>query len=165
MSKADFADLPKKFYTETRKEDEELYKTGSLVNLRAGVNRFLKNLGKAIDIIKEPEFTEANVAFQATLVKLKRVGKGDTVHYSQIDENDLANIYSSNVFDTNTPQGLQYSVRFELMIYICRRGRENLRQLTKNHFAIGVDANGRGYVYQAKDEMTKKIRRKHEIQG
>ena len=65
----------------------------------------------------------------------------------------MANIYSSNVFDTNTPQGLQYSVRFELMIYICRRGRENLRQLTKNHFAIGVDANGRGYVYQAKDEM------------
>ena len=158
MSKADLADLLKKFYTETRREDGELYKTGSLINLRAGVNRFLKNSGKAIDIIEEPEFTDGNVAFQSTLVKLKRVGKGNTVHYSQVDESYLAKIYSFNVFDTSTPQGLQYKVWFELMIYICRRGRKNLRKLTKNHFAIRAYANGRRYVYQAKDEMTKKIR-------
>ena len=43
LSNADLADLLKKFYTETHREERELYKTGSLVNLWAGVNRFLKD--------------------------------------------------------------------------------------------------------------------------
>ena len=146
-----------KFYVEARREDGDLYKTGSMLNLRTGICRYLKKERK-LDIMKEAEFVEANNAFHATQVKLKKVGKGDTIHYSRIDENDLAKIYSSKVFDQSTPRGLQLKVWFELMVYICRRGRENLRQLTKGHFAINADSEGRRYVYQAVDEMTKKIR-------
>ena len=58
--------------------------------------------------------------FKQCFVKLKTVGKGDTVHYSQIDENDLAKIYSSNVnvLDTSTPQVLQYRYGLENIIMI-----------------------------------------------
>jgi hypothetical protein len=54
-----------KFYLEVRREDGELYKTGSMINIRAGLNRFLKSSGKAIDLIKETVFSEANLSFQA----------------------------------------------------------------------------------------------------
>ena len=44
------------------------------------------------------------------------------------------------------------------MLFICRRGRENLRKLQKDHFAVAEDSNGRRFVYQRKDEMSKRIR-------
>lgn len=147
-----------KYYVEVRREDGELYKTGSMINIRAGLNRYLKGKGKAIDLIKEPVFSEANLAFTAQQVKLKQQGRGDTEHYNQIDENDMTKLYNSGVLDESNPRGLQYKVWFSIMLYICRRGRENLRKLTKEHFKIGTDSNGRRFVCQARDEMTKKVR-------
>jgi hypothetical protein len=147
-----------KFYVEVRRETGDNYKTGSLINIRAAVNRHLKSNGHVINIISEPEFAQANLAFCAKQANLKREGLGDTQHYPPIDENDVDKLYQSGIFDEDTPSGLQSKVWFELMYYICRRGRENLRKLEKDHFAIAEDSNGRRYVYQCKDEMTKKIR-------
>ena len=42
------------------------------------------------------------------------------------------------------------------MVYICRRGRENLRDLKKGHFTVGKDLNGHKFVAQAVDELTQK---------
>ena len=83
------AEVLSKFYVEVRREDGKLYKTGLMINIRAGLNRYLKNKGKAIDLIKEPVFAQANFSFQAQQVKLKEEGRGDTEHYPEIDENDL----------------------------------------------------------------------------
>ena len=114
---------------------------------------------RIIDIIKDVEFyTEANVAFRAALVQLKSIGKGDTTHKTPISDKDLELLYSSGVFDQNTPQGLQRKVWFELMLFICRRGREYLRELKKEHFKVKEDSDGKQYVYQATDELTKKTR-------
>ena len=41
------------------------------------------------------------------------------------------------------------------MYYICRRGRENQRTMTKDTFGIGEDGSGRAYVYQQVDESDK----------
>lgn len=40
--------------------------------------------------------------------------------------------------------------------YLCRRGRENLREMTKDSF--GTDSQGREYLYQSKDELDKNHR-------
>ncbi|XP_072021059.1 uncharacterized protein [Amphiura filiformis] len=159
-SKQQLADTLRKFYIEVRRADGKEYKTGSLINIRAGLNRHLKMKGIAVNIISEPVFAQANLSFAATQAKLKREGLGDTTHYVPIDADDMTKLYESEsgVFDVDTPEGLQNKVWFELMFFICRRGRENLRKLEKDHFAIASDANGRRYVYQCKDEMTKKIR-------
>ena len=76
--------------------------------------------------------------------------------YTSLDEDDIDKLYQSGVLDINTPRGLQRKVWFELMLFICRCGRENFRKLEKDH-AVAVDSNGRKYVYQCKDEMTKRI--------
>ena len=70
----------------------------------------------------------------------------------------MQTLYHSAVFDLNSPTGLQDKVWFELMLFICRRGRENLRDIKKDHFLIEKDENGRQYVTQAVDELTKKCR-------
>ena len=73
-------------------------------------------------------------------------------------------MYSSEVFADTTPIGLQNKVWFEIMMYFCRRGRENLRQLTKESFGIATDATGRRYVHQKTDELTKNRQEKDEAE-
>ncbi|XP_063415787.1 uncharacterized protein LOC134697439 [Mytilus trossulus] len=41
------------------------------------------------------------------------------------------------------------------MFYLCRRGQENLRSMTKKTFSIKTDSSGREYVYQQIDEYDK----------
>lgn len=159
LSKSELDSVLCKFYVEVRKVDGDYYKTASMNSLRAGICRYVKDNGKSgVDIIKDTEFAQSTIAFKAALVKLKSIGKGDTVHHSDIDENDLSRLYSSGVLNDNNPYGLQHKVWFELMLYICRRGRENLRKLRKDHFSVATDSDGRKYVFQSRDEMTKKVR-------
>ena len=44
---------------------------------------------------------------------------------------------------------------FEVMLYFCRRGRQNLRQLKKTDFTFNTDSTGTRYVCKATDELTK----------
>ena len=158
QDKNELAAILSKFYLEARRVNGEFYKTGSLDNIRAGLNRHLKSVNPGlIDIIKDTEFSNANVAFRAAKVQLKKAGKGPE-HRPSVDENDVKKLYTSGVFSQDTPAGLQQKVWFELMIYIFRRGRQNLRDLKKNHFTVHTDYDGRQYVAQATDEMTKKTR-------
>ncbi|XP_062613933.1 uncharacterized protein LOC134275687 [Saccostrea cucullata] len=62
------------------------------------------------------------------------------------------------VFDTNTSDGLQRKFWFKITLYLCRRGRENLRSMTKDTFKIARDDVGRQYVYQSIDELDKNHR-------
>lgn len=158
LDKNELAAILSKFYLEARRVDGEFFKTSSLNNIRACLNRHLKDVNPGlIDINKDTEFSKANVAFRAAKVQLKKAGKGPG-HRPSLDENDVKKLYTSGVFNQNTPAGLQQKVWFELMIYIFRRGRQNLRDLKKDHFTVQTDSDGRQYVAQATDEMTKKTR-------
>ena len=159
LDKIAISEILGKFYLEVRKADGDFYKRGSLVSIRGGINRHLKDTYDGqIDIIKDSEFSRANQSFKAALVQLKKLGKGDVEHHPPVDENDICTLYRSGVFNQNDPQCLQNKVWFELMVYICRRGRENLRDLKKGHFTVGTDSNGCEFVAQAVDELTKKTR-------
>ena len=41
------------------------------------------------------------------------------------------------------------------MLHFGRRGRENLAELTRNHFAVTRDDKGSLYIYMTLDEQTK----------
>ena len=148
-----------KFYVELRKSDGSHYKTSSMNALKAGINRHLKSVrSDIIDIARDREFTKANIAFKAALVELKKLGKGDIVHHDEIEHEDIIKLYNYFNQQIRTPAGLCEKVWFELSLYFCRRGRENLRTMTKDHFQARVDASQREYVTQNIDELTKKTR-------
>ena len=70
----------------------------------------------------------------------------------------MQKLYQSNVFDINTPKGLQRKEFFEVTLYFCRGGQENLRELKKECFVIKKDPNGRKYSENIVDELTKNRR-------
>ena len=136
----------KLFYTEARKADGTSYSKSTLNSLRFGLNRHFKAT-RGFEIINDSEFTDANEVFGPKCVDLKRQGVAK--------EEDLKKLYESTAFGLNDPEKLQNKVFFEVMLYFCRRGRQNLRQLKKTDFSFNTDSTGARYVCKATDELTK----------
>ena len=89
--------------------------------IRFGLQRFFSS--HKIDIIKDPEFSEANAVYQAEISELKREGKAHTLHKPPINKDDIKKLYESGLFSLTQPETL------------CRRGRQNLRELKKEDFS------------------------------
>jgi len=162
-SKPRLAEVLRKFYAEARKRNGDLYTRASLICIRFGLQRFFSS-SHNMDIIKETEFNNANSVFLAELSELKREGKTKTTHKPSIYKADITKLYQSGQLNVDKPETLQNKVFFEVMLYFCRRGRQNLRDLKKEDFRIGTDPDGVKYVYKAKDELTKNHRENDEAQ-
>ena len=142
-----------KFYISARTEKGELYKINSMRSIRSGLQRHFLEQVFSYDILSHHEFKEANICFENMLKNIKTAGKGETEHYPEIEPEDLKKLYAS--FDTESPVGLFEKVWFDIMFQLVRRGRENLRSMTKNSFSIDTDATGRRYVFQTRSELDK----------
>ena len=156
QTKETLANVLKLFYAEARKTDGTSYSKSTLNSPRFGLNRHFKAT-RGFDIINDSEFTVANKVFGAKCVDLKRQGLAKVEHKPPICE-DLKKLYESGVFCLNDPEKLQNKVFFEVMLYFCRRGRQNLRQLKKTDFSFNTDGTGARYVCKTTDELTKNRR-------
>ena len=88
--------------------------------------------------------------------ELKKQGKTKVNHHPEITQTDLQKLYSS--FDITQPKDRLYKCLFDIVFFLVRRGRENLREHTKSTFAVAVDSQSRRYVYQKEDELDKNHR-------
>ena len=111
-----------------------------------------------INIINDPAFNETNKVFGAKCVELKRQGLAKVEHKQPICQEDLQKLYECGIFDISNPVTLQNKIFFEVMLYFCRRGRQNLRQLKKTDFSVMTDGKGNKYVRKITDELTKNRR-------
>ena len=155
ISKAELNDILNSFYANVRKTDGAYYKKSSLISIRHSLQRKFKELQQNMDIINDGEFNDANNMFKATCVHLKKIGLGATNHKPPISEEDITKLYESGVFGLSTPISLQRKVFFEIMLFFCRRGVENLRSLTKQCFSVEIDSDGTEFIHKVKDEWTK----------
>ena len=106
------------------------------MGIRFGLQRHFL-LKREFDIISDGEF------WLSAIVELKRQGFGRVDHHSPISKEDLEKIQSSYNPSSPDPRSLQQVVWFNIMFHLIRRGRENLRLLTKESFAMQVDAAGK----------------------
>ena len=99
-----------------------------------------------------------NKVFLAKCVDLKLQGLAKVEHNPAILENDLRKLYECGVFILGDPRTLQNKVFFEIMLYFCHRGRQNLRELKIKDFSFTKDDKGARYVTKSDDELTKNRR-------
>lgn len=148
------------FYMDLRREDGSHYKVNSLETIRLGINRYLKSppFNRKVDIVKDSSFTDSNTCFKTVLAEAKRMGKVDVVHHPIISDTDLKSLYTSMHLSINTPQGLFNKVQFDIRMFFCRRGNENMHNMTKNMFRVETDEDtGQKVVKKVVDELTKDI--------
>ena len=135
----------------------EEYTNNSMRALCAGLNQHFK-LKLNVNIIDNPAFIRANELFAGKLHINKQEGKGTTRHKEPISEQDLKKLklyFERNMAGPPNATLLQEIVLFNIIFYMGRHGRENLRYMTKDTFAIEKDGNGVHYIYQLKDETDK----------
>ena len=142
----------KNFWASARKKDGQRYKVNALKGLRFALQRYFVEI-RGLDIINEETFREANTVFDNILKLSKSEGFGDTDHYPEIEPEDLQKLYAS--FDVGTPTGLQEKVWFDIMFQLIRRGRENMRLMTKSSFICDKDAAGKELIAQNFGEADK----------
>lgn len=146
------------FYTELRKTDgTSEYKMSSLKSARAAINRFYRE-SRCLDIITDTRFIRANEMFKGVTRKAKQEGRGDTESKPPIEPQDLLKIgeyFDKNMEGPPNPGKLQEIVLFNIIYCMGRRGRQNLRAMTKNTFAIDTDADGKQFIYQKVKELDK----------
>lgn len=124
------------FYTEVRSTKNQTYKNTTLRCLRAGINRYVKEK-RSIDIVLDRRFIQTNEIFKGIQKEGKKLGKGSIKHKDVIESEDMEKLqdYFSQ-YMTPDPVILQRFVMFNLMFYMCRRGRENFAEMHKDHFEV-----------------------------
>ena len=115
---------------------------------------------KRVNIISDQESSKSNQeVYEAAIVESERQGSGNVEHHNANSKEDLRKIQLSGNPAVPDPKKLQQFVWFNIMFcLLILRGKENLRLLTKQSFAIKTDATGRKLVYQAADELDKNHR-------
>jgi hypothetical protein len=91
--------------------------------------------------------------FSSVSVDLKRKGLVKVDHTESIEPEDLKKLYTSLTLSPDTSEGLLHKCWFDVMFFLCRRGRENLREMKKDTFKFAKDSIERMYLYQARDEL------------
>ncbi|XP_066925857.1 uncharacterized protein [Clytia hemisphaerica] len=163
-NKQDLDKLLCKFYLEARKQNGDFYTQTSLKTIRFGLQRKFKLVDETVDIIGDPDFSKSNALFKAQLVQLKRKGYGKVEHKPAIVKEDLQKLYNGGTFSKDKPATLQNRVFFDVMLHLCRRGRENLRELKTPSFMVKKLPDGVEYVTQVTDELTKNHRENDEAE-
>ena len=153
----DLAGELRQFYGDVRKENGEKYSKSSLSSIRAALQRHLTSAPhhRTINILTNELFNTANNVFDGSLKRSKRGGKDVSVGHPEISEEDLITLFESDVLTTKDPTALQRLIFFQVQYLFCRRGREGLRQLKKDSFAIRVDASGREFISPTANEHEK----------
>lgn len=157
LTKEEFSTILPKFYASVRAKNGEHYSGTTMLTLRSSLNRCIAATRMpTFCIITDEMFSSANRVFKAVLKKIRETGKGKINHKSAINHSDLQKLYrDQNVFDINTAIGLINKVFFEVTLYFCRRGVENLSQLRKTDFEIREDEDRRQYVIKVVSEVDK----------
>lgn len=114
-----------KFFAEVRAKKGTFYMKNGTLSLRYGLQMHYLNKFNIIDVA----FKSANKTCAAVFVNLEREGKGKVNHMEPITKEDFARLYSSEVLNMSTPEGLQNKVFVDLIMHLCNRGRENLRDM------------------------------------
>ncbi|MBN3310955.1 KCTD1 protein, partial [Amia calva] len=149
MDKEALCQVLRSFYAEARSKSGQLYSKSSLISIRSSLNRYLNEppYCRTLDLTKDPELRSANLTLAAVIRKLEEQGAGPVVQKQAITRSDLRKLYTSSVFNTNTPFGLLNKVWFETCMYFCTRGRENQRELEEDSFGLAIDEDGRKFIY------------------
>ncbi|XP_061171162.1 uncharacterized protein LOC133180708 [Saccostrea echinata] len=140
MPPAQIADYLKDFYTTMKSQDVEPFPS-SLKYIRTGLQKyFMKHHG--IDIVKDRDFVHANSVFDVTVKQVPR-----RCHRLRIEFEDLRKLYMGPALDLDQPDTLQNKVFFDVNLYICNRGKDFLRVMSKSDFEVATDMEGRRYVW------------------
>ena len=147
----------RRFYAEAKNKSGELYSKSILLGFRHSFERYLNAppLNRGLKLSSDPCFKRSNEMLNAQIINSKHQGKENVKHKPTIENEDMAKLKASQAIAVTNPLSLLRNVWFHVVLFFCRRGREEQRELKRSSFAFEADASGRRLVTMAQDEVTK----------
>ena len=147
----------RRFYAEAKNKSGELYSKSILLGFRHSFERYLNAppLNRGLKLSSDPCFKRSNEMLNAQIINSKHQGKENVKHKPTIENEDMAKLKASQAIAVTNPLSLLRNVWFHVVLFFCRRGREEQRELKRSSFAFEADASGRRLVTMAHDEVTK----------
>ena len=96
-----------------------MYKKASLVGFLFDLQCFYSS--HKMNIIKDPEFVDANAVYQAEFSQLKREGTPLTQHKPPINSVDMKTLNESGLLSLIRPETLQNKVFFEVTLFFLQK--------------------------------------------
>lgn len=128
-------------------EHASVYHKNTLKNVRAALNRHIKNLNRQFHIVRDIEFRKSNIILDSTLKMMVRTGLSRATKHKEIIEIDDLQLISTYLFkDINDPILLRQRVWYCLAVHFVSRELEFHHQLNLNRFDFKVDSDGDEYV-------------------
>jgi hypothetical protein len=159
IGKADLKEKLHHFYAEAKPKDPEkrtknmpnehasVYHKNTLKDVRAALNRHIKNLNRQFDKVRNIEFRTSNIILDSTLKMMVRTGLSRATKHKETIEIDDLQLISTYLFkDINDPILLRQSMWYCLAVHFASRGLEFHHQLNLNSFDFKVDSDGDEYV-------------------
>ena len=109
--------------------------------------------------MQDKEFLQANKVFTGRLWDNKEKGLDISQPWEAIEKEDLEklfNVYFLEGIHHNNTEVLLHKVFFDILYYTGRRGKEGLRNLTKQSFQLKKASDGVEYIQMTYNEKTKK---------
>ena len=157
------ADILRQFYGTVRSKRGKEYSTSGMINLRAGLNRYLREPPnkKTFDLMENDEFKQANLVFTGHLRDNKANGLDTSQPREAIDQADMKKLFQEYFApamqsDPVNTQVSLYKVFFDILYYTGRRGKEGLRAMDKKSFDVQVGPDGKESFVITFNEKTKK---------
>lgn len=130
------------------------YHKNSFKNVRAAINRHLKDLGRKIDIVRDKEFNASNGMLNAKLkLNLKEGLSRPTQHYPVIPPQELSKL--NEYLNAENPIALRYRIWYLLAIHFVSRGVEFHQQLSMSSLVFCTDESGCEYISLAHETRQK----------
>ena len=144
------------FYTELKKKDGSDYEPESLGVMQASLDRYLKNKGYKVSIIRGREFAKSNKILKGKAITLRHEGKGTRPNATDAltwEEEEM--LWKEGRLGRHTPEVLLNTTWYLVSQHFGLRGRQENYDLRVEHFKFAKDENGRTYVTFADSNPTK----------
>lgn len=150
-SPSDLGGILRDFYLAVREKcDDDSAAVSQLMMLRSALQSYFLKI-RNINIQTGSEFSGCN-AFIEEIQALSKVPgavtkKPHRMRTFTFEASELRQIYMGDAMNLDQPETLQNKVFFDVCMYICNRGKDFLRIMTKSDFEVTHGPNGRRFVW------------------
>lgn len=156
LSPEELDEVLRDFYTELKKKDGSDYEPQSLRVMQASLDRYLKNKGYKVSIIRGREFAKSNKILKGKAITLRHEGKGTRPSATDAltwEEEEM--LWKEGRLGRHTPEVLLNTTWYLVSQHFGLRRRQENYDLRVEHFKFAKDENGRTYVTFADSNPTK----------
>lgn len=150
-SPSDLGGILRDFYLAVREKcDDDSASITQLMMLRSALQSYFLKI-RNIDIQSGSEFSGCNAFIEEIQALSKGAGavtkKPHRMRTFTFEASELRQIYMGDAMNLDHPETLQNKVFFDVCMYICNRGKDFLRIMTKSDFEVTHGPNGRRFVW------------------